>query len=349
MHGIDFENGLNGLIAGFGDVVLESLDGGVIWSATPTGSGQNFLDVQCKNSIIAYVAGSNGAIYRSPDGVEDIIPLQYLGPDTVCVGQPFDFSFLFSNIGVGPALNPGFTVVAGGAPLFSDTLTWLGALNGGDSATHTQTGAVLNTAGNISVILFSTELNFQANNLLIFTIEVVDPQPTDVTASTYFCPDDTVYLEAAGGNSYYWPSLVGVVSDPSNPVQEVYPTQSVTHYVEITQQYCVVDESIQLILESNCGPIDSMNVNPSQSYAFSPNNDGVNDFLIFDFLDSATTNVVTIFNRWGDEVYSVSNYDNNVNAWDGTFLNRLSPAGTYFFIIESEEHGERKGWVQLVR
>jgi len=66
--------------------------------------------------------------------------------------------------------------------------------------------------------------------------------------------------------------------------------------------------------------------------AFTPNNDGYNDFFeikgIQDFLD----NEITIFNRWGLIVYHTENY---FNTWDGRDNdgNMLSD-GTYFAVLK---------------
>jgi gliding motility-associated-like protein len=66
--------------------------------------------------------------------------------------------------------------------------------------------------------------------------------------------------------------------------------------------------------------------------AFTPNNDGYNDFFeikgIQDFLD----NEITIFNRWGLIVYNNENY---FNTWDGRDNNgNMLSDGTYFAVLK---------------
>lgn len=87
--------------------------------------------------------------------------------------------------------------------------------------------------------------------------------------------------------------------------------------------------------------------------AFSPDGDGVNDFWIVD-LPEVLLNVVdlTILNRWGDKITYVEDYNNTTNVWDGTYQGSGEPvvAGTYFYIFESSETGQKTtGWVQVVR
>ena len=69
---------------------------------------------------------------------------------------------------------------------------------------------------------------------------------------------------------------------------------------------------------------------------FSPNGDGINDY--FEILDAEQypNAKLTVYNRWGTEVYHSDHYSNN---WDGHATNTIFgsgvlPAGTYFYILE---------------
>ena len=65
--------------------------------------------------------------------------------------------------------------------------------------------------------------------------------------------------------------------------------------------------------------------------ALTPNNDGLNDFLV---IDGATTcpRDIKIFNRWGQLVWSERDY---TNEWRGQSFNGENlPNGTYFLIVE---------------
>lgn len=63
---------------------------------------------------------------------------------------------------------------------------------------------------------------------------------------------------------------------------------------------------------------------------FTPNGDGINDFLKFDLLEVFIGSKLTVFNRWGKELYQSSNYQNN---WDGGDLKD----GTYFYILDIDD------------
>jgi gliding motility-associated-like protein len=58
---------------------------------------------------------------------------------------------------------------------------------------------------------------------------------------------------------------------------------------------------------------------------FSPNDDGVNETFFIDGLENFPENNLCIFNRWGNQVYLVDNYQND---WDGTWDGKPLPDGT---------------------
>ncbi|MFP4022950.1 MAG: gliding motility-associated C-terminal domain-containing protein [Thiohalospira sp.] len=66
---------------------------------------------------------------------------------------------------------------------------------------------------------------------------------------------------------------------------------------------------------------------------FTPNGDGVNDYLKFTGLDFADENELVIFNRWGTEVFRQKNFSNN-QGWDAKNDNGYDlPEDTYYYIL----------------
>ena len=88
--------------------------------------------------------------------------------------------------------------------------------------------------------------------------------------------------------------------------------------------------------------------------AFSPDGDGVNETFIIKGVENFPGNALIIFNRWGNEVYNVTEYD---NSWSGTSTSKLNvggdklPTGTYYYIFDTktEQYGVLKGYVYLKR
>ncbi len=84
-----------------------------------------------------------------------------------------------------------------------------------------------------------------------------------------------------------------------------------------------------------------------------PNGDGAHDFLKLSNIEAYPNNNVNIFNRWGDKVYSVSQYNNSESGkrFEGISNEgeqRALNEGTYYYIIDL---GNRKisGFLQLSR
>ena len=80
--------------------------------------------------------------------------------------------------------------------------------------------------------------------------------------------------------------------------------------------------------------------------AFSPNNDGKNDYFVIEGLDEYRKEL-NVFNRWGNEVYSSDNYQNN---WDGTNKSgNPLPDDTYFYILKIDGNKGHKGYIVIKR
>lgn len=91
---------------------------------------------------------------------------------------------------------------------------------------------------------------------------------------------------------------------------------------------------------------------------FSPNNDGNNDFVwISGGRDVERVISFLIFNRWGEKVYEVRNFDprtfDPANGWDGSFRGQQANPAVYVYVAEIEFiDGEiliYKGDITLVR
>lgn len=81
--------------------------------------------------------------------------------------------------------------------------------------------------------------------------------------------------------------------------------------------------------------------------AFSPDGDGKNDTWEIKNLDLYPDNDLSVFNRWGDEVFKMKGYS-SAKAWDGANLN----PGTYYYVLNVDVDGERKsykGFITMVK
>ena len=83
---------------------------------------------------------------------------------------------------------------------------------------------------------------------------------------------------------------------------------------------------------------------------FSPNDDGVNDNWRILGIEDFPQNRVIIFNRWGNEVYNRTGYDNSpMNSFTGEWEGKVLPDGTYFYVIDLGDGNARSGYLQIAR
>ena len=64
---------------------------------------------------------------------------------------------------------------------------------------------------------------------------------------------------------------------------------------------------------------------------FTPNNDGINDVWVIEYLNTYPNNRVQVFTRTGQLVFESHGYS---KPWDGTFNGKPLPFDTYYYIIE---------------
>lgn len=84
----------------------------------------------------------------------------------------------------------------------------------------------------------------------------------------------------------------------------------------------------------------------------SPNGDGLNDYFRLDFIDLISPeNKVSIFNRWGDKVFEINNYNNLDRRFEGkSDGGKELSSGVYFYKIEFPDgRPELKGYLTLKR
>lgn len=72
------------------------------------------------------------------------------------------------------------------------------------------------------------------------------------------------------------------------------------------------------------------------------NQDDKNDYFTVENIHLYPGNELTIFNRWGQELYRQQDY---LNTWSGTGL----PDGTYFYLLKLKDGRSFKGWFEKVR
>ena len=120
-------------------------------------------------------------------------------------------------------------------------------------------------------------------------------------------------------------------------------TQNASHAFSSQGEYTV---TLTVTDANNCEDSETRSYTIANSVAvpnsFTPNGDGFNDLFVIQGLDAFPESSLTIFNRWGSEIYNVSDYLNNWSAID-------HPDGTYFYILKLNSGENIKGDVTVKR
>ncbi|HNL66595.1 MAG TPA: gliding motility-associated C-terminal domain-containing protein, partial [Ferruginibacter sp.] len=78
-----------------------------------------------------------------------------------------------------------------------------------------------------------------------------------------------------------------------------------------------------------------------------PNNDGINDRWLIQYLEDYPNNRLQVFTRAGQLVYESRGY---YTPWDGTCKGRKLPYDTYYYILEPGNGREPvSGYVTIIK
>ena len=178
-----------------------------------------------------------------------------------------------------------------------------------------------------------------------YTLFLSDTSGMGVISDFEICLGSFAYLEAFGGSEYVWDIAMPEV-DINSPNPVAFSLNEEAYAVSIyNEDGCEVRDTLRVTFspQNEC-PIEVFN-------AFSPNDDGKNDYWYIDNLINYDPNTVYIYNRWGDQIRRIENYDNLEQKWEGKdeFNNDLPP-NTYFYVVITQDPNQSQaGWVQLVR
>lgn len=83
----------------------------------------------------------------------------------------------------------------------------------------------------------------------------------------------------------------------------------------------------------------------------SPNGDGINDTWMIMNMDRYPNARINVFNRWGNEVFSSSSYNNDWRGTSDSSGGNTLPSGSYFYQIDQNGDGSLilSGWIYLTK
>jgi len=107
------------------------------------------------------------------------------------------------------------------------------------------------------------------------------------------------------------------------------PNENSVGVETFTYQICQ-NECPDLCVEAFGTIVIGENVDCFAGEFVTPNNDGFNDTFIVPCLANHPNSALSIYNRYGDEIFFSDNYQND---WNGTYNGADLPVGTYYYIL----------------
>ncbi len=127
-----------------------------------------------------------------------------------------------------------------------------------------------------------------------------------------------------------WTGLTDTIFDPESLIQTITPFETRTYAIEVLDSAgCRATDDIRIFVDKQ-RPI-------FVPTAFSPNGDGFNDRLFIGGGDNVVQiNEFSIFNRWGEAIFTAQNFQPNIPAegWDGTFKGDDLDPGVFVYFAE---------------
>ncbi|TMI62635.1 MAG: PKD domain-containing protein [Bacteroidetes bacterium] len=144
------------------------------------------------------------------------------------------------------------------------------------------------------------------------------------------------------GNTYNWRPRAQLTNYASAHTQFT-GTGDVQYTIEITDKHtCVTTDTVKIVVVKKIGIY--------MPTAFTPNRDGLNDLLIPYLVGMKSLNKFSIYNRWGNPVFTTSTMG---QGWDGKYKGADQPIGVYVWMIEYTTFDNitkaEKGIVTIVR
>lgn len=222
---------------------------------------------------------------------------------------------------------------------------WLSSVSGGTFWTPVaNTATTLNSTGILQPTTYAAIIQngtCAADTTVSITINVFPPPPAvnaglDITIQ----PGQSVALNGIGTGTPLW-SPATSLDNPLifSPIATPLSTTNYILFVADTNS-CLNTDTVQITI-----------VQPKFSgfisNYFSPNGDGVNDTWYIQDITFFPKNEVTVFNIYGNEVYTKTAY---ANDWKGTYNGSDLPDGTYYYVVKFTDTNKIiKGTIDILR
>ncbi len=241
-------------------------------------------------------------------------------PDSLCSGTPVNITLT--------------------SCLPNSTIAWSGNnINGSGNIVDTINN-VSNAATSTNYIAVATS-NGCASDTVTIPV-VVDPIPvasfifTDPAISGVpMSFTNTTPIYAGTGTFFYWNFGDTTFASVENPTH--------TYLSPGIRNVCFYISTSHGCGDTICQEVTVIPAQITCPNIITPNADGVNDLLVFKYLEYYNNNHLDIYDRWGMQLLSKDSYQNN---WDGSKYTD----GTYYYILTTKDDGKQySGFFQIIK
>jgi gliding motility-associated-like protein len=180
-------------------------------------------------------------------------------------------------------------------------------------------------------------------------VVTVNPAVTATVGSAVTTTTDApVQIGSApvAGFTYSWSPATGLSS-----ATVANPTVTLPNYtgIPVTRTYTLTTRNATTGCSGTATVV--VTVNPDLTFevynnVITANGDKDNDRLKVRNIRSFPGSKVEIYNRWGRQIFTTTNYDNDTNYWgtDPTLV-----AGNYYYVFKQNDTTIAKGWVEVIK
>jgi len=191
-----------------------------------------------------------------------------------------------------------------------------------------------------SNLVFLSSSNGQCENFFTDTIDVVMLSNIEANDDILSLDFESSLIVDVLANDVFSESVqlrllsqpeVGTATVANNRILLNSPNSFVGE-VSLSYEICYLE------CEATCSTADiiidiGQNIDCFVANVITPNGDGYNDLLMVPCLQTNNfpQNSITVFNQWGDELFSAAPYNND---WGGIYNGKRLPASTYYYILD---------------
>lgn len=242
-----------------------------------------------------------------------------------------------------------FDTLSFSGPSTNGVTKWSWRVNGNQFSTQQNPVKVFPASGQFTVMLSASNGGCTDSSLTIIVLD--DEVKAAFETNNILCPEDTAtFKNTSTGkiSSWIWDFGNGITSTQQTPASQTYPqTGTETNYpvllTVVGNNGCVDTVSQKIRVMKSCF-IGVPN-------AFTPNDDGINDFFYPINAFKADHLDFRVYNRWGQVVFKSNDW---TKKWNGKIKGIIQPAGMYVWTMKytHRDTGKKyslKGTMILIR